>query len=496
MFKDIIPYFINLSLEQVLREQKRLLGLPSFSESSGDYMPLTVSLSQVALDMQLWLLGKSEVRDPINHFRQALLRIEEQADVISLKLWRPNLLNVSCVLDYADQEKERIEGKFPFMLRAHLSIQRMRLLEQVRGARLLQNNSDLGDEVEKIIAEYLSANLESDLLVVRGGHIFDLKGNRSDQMDVIVVPAWTLPMCPSDTSQGRVNVLVDQVIAAISVKSTLTPGTFEDAWKEIQSIPLYEERDKDHPRLAGSKHAWPLCFIVGANSSALDEIDRKWDELIQKGQCHQLQLFLSLERGYRIAGNFSWPVILQNREDRKGSFNGGEDLQAGLGLGWMSAGISARSAVITNKSIASFWRMRNVLNEAGILTGCGCPTYSPKYNTFGFHGLGIVGPLKWGPLGKWLHNRLDVSSVEVSGARLVDPSQPLNAELEKKYPDGVPFEPRWFLSRFHEEVDGKCHLIELKKAPDGKGYVRVDAFFDVQSGVEYGQGLAPLAGAA
>ena len=485
VFKHTIPHFMRLALEQILRETKRILQLNHFVSNSSDYVPIVQELQELALDVQLWLTGKNSITDPITYFKGRFTAIEAEADRVSRKLWKANRLNLSSVLDYADQEKARIDGKFTFMLRTHLDIQRMRLMEQVRGARLLRNNSDLGEEVERIFVEYLSANLDPDLMVLRGGHIFDLDGNSSKQMDIVVVPARTLSLTPADTTDGKCNVLVDQVVAAISVKSTLNPTSFEAAWADIQSIPPYAQKDEDFPALKGAKHAWPLCFILGANSSPLRELDVKWDELIQNGQSHQLQLFMSLERGYKIAGNSSWPLIAFFREDCKGSFNGGEELQAGLGLGWLLNGISARGAVIANRSISSFKRMRDVLMEAGMLTGCGSPSYSRRYDGPMLRmGGEIGGVVQWGRYGNWLHNSLFCCSLTVADKRVVDVNRPLTAEAERRYFDDVPYEPRWFEAGFCEMRDGNCHLREWVADDAATGYVSKDVLFDFASGKE------------
>ena len=178
MFENVVPYFIELAVEQATREQVRLLKL----QKKNEYLSLIVDLAKLSLAMQEWLLGKSTVRDPIKTFKTKAQRIEAKADKISEELWVSNKLNIISVFDYAEQEKNRSSKTFEYQLKINFNLQRQRLLEQVRGARLLKNNNDLGDEVEKIFLEYLNKNFDNDVLAVRGGHIFDLDNNQSNQI--------------------------------------------------------------------------------------------------------------------------------------------------------------------------------------------------------------------------------------------------------------------------------------------------------------------------
>jgi len=431
MFAHCIPHFLNLLLEQVLREQTRISVAKEHQRGDPRYDPLVSSLGELALELHLWSRGKKPLDDPFGHFRKRCEAIESQADQVSRDMWRGNCLNLVSVLDYAEQERNRLEGTFEFMLRTHYDIQRMRLLDQVNGARLLQNNNDLGDEIEKILVQYLSDNLGRDMHPIRGGHIFDSSGNRSNQMDIIIVPADSLAMCPADTVEGKHNVLVDQVVAALSVKSTLTAATFEAAWNDIQSIPVYPEKDSAHPSIKGTSHAWPLCFIMGANSKDTQRVDERWSKLCASGQRHQLQMRICLDAGYTVAGNSSWPLIAFHKDEYRGPFNGGDDLRSGLGLAWLLLTIAARGAVLARKDHSVFNKQREMLSNAELLTGCGCPTHSPRFNSVSRMCRPIDGVLQWDRCARWIHNGLFVGSVSVNGRRLVNTEIPLNKNALK-----------------------------------------------------------------
>jgi len=300
MFENFIPYFMKLAIEQITIEQIRLLKW----QKGNEYLPLIADLVKLSLEMQEWLLGKSTIRNPIRSFKIKALRIEAKADKISEKLWIANKLNIVSVFEYAEQEEKRTSKTFEYQLKINFNLQRQRLLEQVRGARLLKNNNDLGEEVEKIFLEYFNKNLDSDVIAVRGGHVFDLDNNQSNQMDIIIIPSKMLSMCPSDTLTGKYNVLIDNVVAAFSIKSTLNKKSFKGAWNDIQSIPVFKEKDDFYPNLK-DEHTWPLCFILSANSESIRILNQEWDKLIEENENHPLQLFMSLDKGYSLAGNAS-----------------------------------------------------------------------------------------------------------------------------------------------------------------------------------------------
>lgn len=74
-------------------------------------------------------------------------------------------------------ERSKAEGDFRCRLKVHLDCVRLRILEQIHGARLLENADCLGEETERIFADLLKANLPGDVRVFRGGHVYDYGGN-------------------------------------------------------------------------------------------------------------------------------------------------------------------------------------------------------------------------------------------------------------------------------------------------------------------------------
>jgi uncharacterized protein DUF6602 len=466
--KHNIPYFINLALQQGIQEQNRIIDHAVRNKSLKEHSKLIKNIGIYNLELQQWQMGRFNKSNPLKYFGGQALKLEKQGDRLAEKLWSGNCLSLYCIFNYANLEKEYSKNKFEMMLRTHFDIQRIRLLEQIRGARLLQQNSDLGDDVEKVFVEYLQQNLDNDCKVVRGGHIFDQEGNRSKQIDIMVIQAKTFSMCPASTLQGKHNVTVDQVIAAISVKSTLTEKEFEDAWLGIQSIPIYSEQDEDYVGL--KDNAWPLCFIVCANSSDIRDLDNKWSSL-SNNPTHELQLFMSLEKGFSTSSNVSWPLRSNVR---------GEELIAGLGLGLMINSILARSAYLAKRSLSFYKKQSAMFYKATIKAGCGSPINSPKYNKIGPL-LSINEIIRWQNMSKiyysngeiyrrclHLNNELTVNALLIRDKRLVNTERPILRKL--KTGDGQLYESRWFEWYSEKTVDDILYLTEWLQDEKGISY--------------------------
>src|SRR6185503_2663634 len=113
-------------------------------------------------------------------------------------------ISVSAIFERIETSTERLDGKDHLIgnTRAHYHNLRMRLLEQLLGAGMLVLNSDLGDEHERIWQQFLERHLGPAFRVLRGGYVCDHDGNRSSQIDLIIVPAGAQAMIPGDSEDG------------------------------------------------------------------------------------------------------------------------------------------------------------------------------------------------------------------------------------------------------------------------------------------------------
>ena len=118
----------------------------------------------------------------------------------------------------------------------------------------------------------------------------------------------------------------------------------------------------------------------------MDILNREWDALTKENQKYPLQLFMTLDNGYSIAGDASWPLrFLDKKNEYSGSYHSSHELSHGLGLALMLLSINARAAFLSNKPLKTFDKYFDLILKSGLQAGCGSPTYTRKYNNSGKH---------------------------------------------------------------------------------------------------------------
>lgn len=112
------------------------------------------------------------------------------------------------------------------------------LRDEARVASMLPNSSDVGGSREKVYAEFLRQHAPSKCNVFFGGFLFDLEGNESRQMDVVVTTDTTpqFNFLNRDGS-GKAFAPVEGTVAVAAIKSSLDKAQLEDALLGIASIP-------------------------------------------------------------------------------------------------------------------------------------------------------------------------------------------------------------------------------------------------------------------
>lgn len=468
-------FYVRMALKQAIDEQATLLKSPHRERC----YPIIQEMNRLAGDLSLWLSGSASVNDPVAHFLSRAQDIERMADQLSEELWHPLIVNLSSVFEHMQEcaEKAKTEGDFARRLKEHLDFVRLRLLEQMHGVRLLENANCRGEDMEKVFFDFLKANLPSDVRVFRGGHIYDYEGHRSAQVDIIVTTPDALGFCPSETESGKYNALIDHVVAAISIKSTIHPRAFEEVWQSIQSIPSHPDLTKDHPAI--KDHAWPLCYVLVGETPSLETLGEQWAELATKGMRHPIQVLVALNEGYAYPGNVCWPMRGFNQRDPE-SHRIHRDLEAGLGLGWVLTGITGRVSFLNTRSLASVDRMAKLLDRSECRSAV-APTYDKKHATCFLGHQPINGKLAWGCRCCWLHNNLLVHSADFEERELQNPLFP----ARHPFPPSQKYEPRWFNRNKHEIQGNLCKMEEW--LPDHaleKINVRREVVFDCTTGTE------------
>jgi len=108
-------------------------------------------------------------------------------------------------------------------------------------ASIFPNSVDKGISRERIYAEFLRAHLPSSCNVFYGGFLFNLAGNESKQIDLII----SSDSCPqfkfnNKDGSGKSFACTEGSVACASLKSNLDSKELENALENIASIPLME----------------------------------------------------------------------------------------------------------------------------------------------------------------------------------------------------------------------------------------------------------------
>lgn len=109
------------------------------------------------------------------------------------------------------------------------------LIAEAKQAALLVNPTGVGTEREEVYREFLERHLPKTCDVFLGGYVFDVKGNASKQIDVIVTsintPAFQLP------NQSRSIAPLEGTIAVAEIKSKLDKANLCSALENFAAIP-------------------------------------------------------------------------------------------------------------------------------------------------------------------------------------------------------------------------------------------------------------------
>lgn len=475
MVYDETGYFLVTALRQSLRAAEALPEkLPEKSRSS-----LQSKLKAFSFAIIDHMSGNDHKPQPLAYFGKQAAKIERRADQLSDKFFTPIQIRLNPIFDEARRitQKPRKQDAYGYSLRESYTRQRISLIQQVAGARLYPNNADLGGEFECCIKEYLEKNLGSDVRVTLGGHICDHEGNRSDQMDIIVSIADGVPFQPSSRVDGKSICLIEHVVAAITVKTKITRRNFKDAWKNIQSIPVYHSQDEDRPRLKG--HSWPLCFAVCETTEGLDSVEDQWTDTVRNDakHTHDFQLLFSLTEGFLYPNTVCWPLIAFGLRSEY-SVTKIEDFRASIGLGWMLLSIIARGALLAGKEPEHFKKISKTLHRLSLKEGVS-PTYDPRHDLYFWADIEIHGKLKTGTTGKRISNSRFATSLKFEEQTYYDLSRP-NPNYEKERKERIfgtkPYELRFFLQYAWQIQNNRVLLQEWQANEDGTYTVKPAAF--------------------
>lgn len=120
-------------------------------------------------------------------------------------------------------------------LKEHYASVAEELSSQARQAGLLRNPTGVGTEREEVYRTFLERHLPKMCDVFLGGYVFDMTGNSSSQMDVIVTAGSTPRFRMS--SGDRYIAPLEGTIAVAEIKSQLNKATLWEALTGCASVP-------------------------------------------------------------------------------------------------------------------------------------------------------------------------------------------------------------------------------------------------------------------
>lgn len=157
------------------------------------------------------------------------------------------------------------------------------MLHERKGrARLFDNPADIGDAAEETYRTFLAQHIPAICDILQGGYVFDVEGNRSRQMDIIVHSGNTHSF-RDDT--GPACATLEGTLADIEVASFLDTRKIDDELEKFAFIPPTREyrgigNREAFSQTPGLEEWWfdtPLKVVVAfegvSASSALDRIN-------------------------------------------------------------------------------------------------------------------------------------------------------------------------------------------------------------------------------
>ena len=142
-------------------------------------------------------------------------------------------------------------------------------------ASIFPNSTDVGMSRERIYSEVLKQHLPSSCNVYYGGFVFDLDGNESKQVDLIVSNDKSLRFnFYNQDGSGKSFACIDGCIAVASIKSNLDSTQLIDSLKNIASLPNKTPIDGRKNPLIRIKNYdnWPFKIVYASDGVSTETI--------------------------------------------------------------------------------------------------------------------------------------------------------------------------------------------------------------------------------
>jgi hypothetical protein len=137
-------------------------------------------------------------------------------------------------------------------------------------ASIFPNPTDIGVSREKVYAEILKQHLPACCNVVFGGFVFDLDGNESKQIDIIINNEQTIRFNFSNIDgSGKSFSCIDGCVGVVSIKSNLNSNELIDSLNNFASLPEKRPLEgRSNPLIIINNYEdWPYKIIYASSGN-------------------------------------------------------------------------------------------------------------------------------------------------------------------------------------------------------------------------------------
>jgi len=152
-------------------------------------------------------------------------------------------------------------------------------------ASIFPNPTDKGITRENIYLKFLEQHLPSGCNIFSGGFLFDLNGQESKQIDIIITSDSSIQFNFFNNSEGGKSfACIEGTIAVASIKSNLTSQELEDTLNNFATIPDKEPlEDRCSPVIDIPEYGdWPFKIIFATKGATLDTLLKTINKFYQK----------------------------------------------------------------------------------------------------------------------------------------------------------------------------------------------------------------------
>ena len=157
------------------------------------------------------------------------------------------------------------------------------LSKVIKQTKIHDNKPNVGSVREQHLLKFLERHIPTGCSITKGGFLYDLKGNRSNQIDLIITNEQTLQFKNVDDYTESYNC-VEGSLVAISVKTKLTKSELFDSIENLCSIST-EKNVRMDPRVTNVdqvKVQIPQKVIFAYTGNSFENIISHLDSYIKE----------------------------------------------------------------------------------------------------------------------------------------------------------------------------------------------------------------------